>query len=190
MKNKKKNILNKWKKNNGGFNIPLNYFNEFEKNFQNSNSLKSSGYTIPENYFSKIEEVILKNTTGINVSGFNVPDKYFDELEGNLIPQLPVKKTKIINFKKSVIISSFAIAASLLLFFGLNNFFFDKNKYEIESIQIAEIENWIDEDLISFNAYEIDDTFNDVELVIENDYSDEIIDYLDYTDVENLIIED
>jgi len=190
MKNKKKIILNDWKNNKGGFKTPANYFDEFEVKTQNSNNDQSTGYTFPENYFSEVEDKIIHQTVKDRATGFHTPDNYFNELENILIQKLPNKKTKIVNLKRSVLITAFTAAASLLLFFGLNNFLFKKNEYNIESIQIAEIENWIDEDLISFNSYEIDDTFNDVELVIENDYSDEILEYLDYTDVENLIIED
>ncbi len=190
MKNKKKIILNEWKKNNGGFKTPVNYFDELDSNIKNLNNVQSIGYSIPKNYFSKVEDKIIQQTIKDRETGFHTPDNYFNEFENVLIQKLPNKKTKIINLKRSVLISAFAAAASLLLFFGLNDFLFNKNEYNIESIQIAEIENWIDEDLISFNSYDIDDTFNDIELVIENDYSDEILEYLDYTEVENLIIED
>jgi hypothetical protein len=194
MKNKKKEILNEMKKNNGGFRTPVNYFNEFEKNFQKNETNVLTGYKTPKNYFSEVENKIIDRLKDLNetkITGFKIPDNYFNEFDNNLSKKIINKNTKIVglyNYKYFKIIS-FSIAASLLLFFGLNNSLFDKNEYNIETIQVTEIENWMDEDLISFNSYDIAEAFSDVELVMEDDFSDEILEYLDYTDIENLILE-
>ncbi len=194
MKNKKNEILNEMNKNKGGFQTPSNYFNEFEKNFQKNENNILTGYRSPKNYFSEVENKIIDKSKDLNIiksTGFKIPENYFNEFDNSISKKIINKNTKIIdlyNYKYFKIIS-FSIAASLLLFFGLNNSLFNKNKYNIETVQVTEIENWMDEDLISFNSYDIAETFSDVELVIENDYSDEILEYLDYTDIENLILE-
>jgi len=194
MKNNKKDILNELNKTNGGFKTPINYFGEFEKNFLKDKEMKTSGYISPENYFLKLEDKIINKTKKFKkpkTTGFRTPDNYFEEFDRDLDKKLSNNSTKVVNLNthKYIKIIAYSVAASLLLFFGLNNFLFDKNNYNLESVQIAEIENWIDEDLISFNSYDIDEIFNDVELVIVNDYSDEILEYLDYSEIENLIIE-
>ena len=194
MKNNKKEILNELSKNNGGFKTPVNYFSDFEKNFLKKKETETSGYISPENYFLKLENEIINKTKKFKepkTTGFKTPDNYFEEFDIDLDKRLSSHNTKIVNLntRKYFKIIAYSVAASLLLFFGLNNFVFDKNNYNIESIQIAEIEKWIDEDLISFNSYDIDETFSDVELTIANDYSDEILEYLDYSEIENLIIE-
>jgi len=194
MKNKKKEILNEIKKNKGGFRTPTNYFNEFEKNFQKNENNNLTGYKTPENYFSKVGDLIINrsnDTDEIKLTGFKIPPNYLNEFDDILSKKIITKKAKIVdlyNYKYFKIIS-FTIAASLLLFFGLNNFLFVDNKYNIETVQVTEIEYWLDEDLISFNSYDIAEAFSDVELIIEDDYSDEILEYLDYTDIENLILE-
>lgn len=194
MKNKKKEILNKMKKNKGGFQTPVNYFRDFEKKFHNHDNKILLGYKIPANYFSQLEEKIInksKDVYPLKSTGFKIPNNYLNEFDDNFYERKLKKNIKIFDLAnyKNIKIISFSVAASLLLFFGLNNFVFDKNEYDIETIEVAQIENWLDEDLISFNSYDIAETFSDVELVIENDYSDEILDLLDYSDIENIIIE-
>jgi hypothetical protein len=194
MKNKKKEILNEMKKNKGGFQTPANYFRFFEKNFPNQDNRILPGYKIPASYFSQLEEKIINRSKDIYPSkstGFKIPKNYLNEFDNIFYKRKLRKTSKIFDIAsyKNIKVVSFSVAASLLLFFGLNNFVFDKNEYDIETIEVAQIENWLDEDLISFNSYDIAETFSDVELVIENDYSDEILDLLDYTDIENIIIE-
>jgi len=48
----------------------------------------------------------------------------------------------------------------------------------------------MDEDLISFSSYDISETFDDIYLYGEDNYTeDEILDYLEGENIENLILE-
>ena len=89
----------------------------------------------------------------------------------------------------AVTIIGFTIAASLLLFFGLNNFNSQKDQLDMQTVSITEIESWLDDDLISFSDYDIAETFSDTELSYHEYENDEITDYLNFVDIENLILE-
>jgi len=82
-----------------------------------------------------------------------------------------------------------SVAASILLFFGIQ--FMNKGQQNASQVivQNEEIANWIAEDLVTFDTYEIAEAFSDVELE-ETLYADEAVyDYLDFIDIESLIIE-
>ena len=65
----------------------------------------------------------------------------------------------------------------------------NKNTNNQLHLQDREIANWIEADLIDFNSNEIAEAFSDIEL--ENPlYSDEeVFNYLNDVDIENIIIE-
>lgn len=188
MNNKKKNILDNLKLKGSGFNAPKSYFLDFENNFQENNKKVNSGFNTPNNYFNKIEDVII-NKNNSNKTGFKTPENYFDNLETSILAKnnsakvIPLKNYKVI---KAI---GIAVAASLVLFFSLYNFNANNNNLSIETINVNEIENWIENDLITFNTYEISEIFTDADLDIANNETDEILDYLEYTDIESLILE-
>jgi hypothetical protein len=191
MENKNKNILNELKNKGHGFVSPSNYFTEFEQDFYANNKNIKSGYNSPDNYFDHLEDKIIKETKGFNTkrtTGFKIPDNYFKTLDNVLIDKQNSKIIKLNNYNYFKIIS-LSIAASLLLFVGINNSKSKTDNINLESINIVEIENWMENDLISFNTYEISDIFTDNDLDILNNETDEILDYFEYNDLENLILE-
>ena len=81
-------------------------------------------------------------------------------------------------------------AASLLLFFSLKDLNFSQEVINLENLEISEIESWMDEGYISFSSYEISETFDGIYLYGENNYSeDELFEYLNNENIEDLIIE-
>ena len=194
MKNKN-DILYKLKNNKTGFSTPENYFSEFENSLQETRQRKESGFVSPENYFDKIENKILLQTINNSkkLTGFKTPSNYFENLEQSILGRIssnkPIKIVKLLsnNYLKIVGLS---IAASLLLFFSLNKFESNNQLFDLNNIEISEIENWMDEDLITFSSYDIVDTFGDLNLNGLDNYSeDEIIDYLNEEHIDNLILE-
>ncbi len=187
MKNKNKDISNITK--GTGFKTPDGYFEQFETDLSKKMIPVSNGFTIPDDYFENFEVhnqkenkfATLKNT------GFKTPEHYFDNLENKLYPK--TNTSKVISLKRSdyIKIISLSIAASLLLFFGISNY--SSNHNSLNTVAATEIETWMDEGLVTFNTYEIEDMFteNDLNLIAEE--SDEISDYLKYTDIENLLLE-
>ncbi len=195
MKQNKKDILNKLKDGGTGFSTPKNYFVQFESNLrENKNSIKS-GFTAPEDYFDHVEEsILLRLNMKVNRStGFNTPDNYFENIDHKILVNVNKKKPeKIINLitNKYLKVLTYSIAASLLIFFSLKNLIIEDKRFDIETIEISEIESWMDDELISFSSYEISETFDDIYLTGEANYTqDEILDYLNEENIENLIIE-
>ena len=194
MKRNKKDILKKLKNRDAGFLIPENYFAEFEKNSTEKDKKIKSGFTSPKNYFDLVEESIsIRLDLEVNSTGFSVPDNYFKNIDQRILDNINASKSgKIIKFStnKYLKILSYAVAASLLLFFSLRSLNSRDTMFDFETIEISEIESWMDEDLITFSSFDISETFDDVYLTGVGDYSeDEIFDYLDGENIENLIID-
>lgn len=186
-----KNILKSLKKKGSGFIIPDNYLAEFDKKIRNT---EESGFKIPENYFSNLEEQIsskLNMGKPVNSSGFITPTDYFKNIDLEIL-----KKKKNTNVSRvfSILNNNYtkliglSIAASILLFIGINNR--TSNNISFNSIEVTEIESWMEEDLITFSTYEITEAFGDINLNIENNYSEsELLEYFNNIDIENLILE-
>ena len=188
MSNSKKEILNK----DTGFKTPDNYLDEFENSFKhNSDKLKNS-YKTPDNYFKTIEDKIIGNLEplGNKTTGFKVPTDYFDTIETKSILKRD-KKTKLISlFNKTTIKTiGLSIAASILLFIGINNYNSNNQNLEIHNLSLTELDTWMEEDLITFNTYEIADTFTEKDLNLIDIENDELSEYFDLVDVEDLILE-
>lgn len=128
--------------------------------FLNSISRKKNGFSIPKNYFNTIEEVInvkLIEERFKNKSGFDIPNRYFKEFEEDLLakvlsPSL-VNEAKVISFKERILkIIPVTVAASVLLFIGLNSFVFDKTaELTLDSLSENEIEYWLNNSDIYLN---------------------------------------
>ena len=195
MKKNKKDILNKMRSGDTGFSIPENYFDQFEKDLYENKGKVKSGFTTPDKYFDAFDDKMLDRLkTDYNKSnGFKTPTNYFKDIDQKILSKValekPVKVIKL-NTSKYLKILGFSIAASLLLFFSLRNSNTNDNVFDIETLEISEIESWMAEDLITFSNYDISETFDDVYLSVDGNYAeDEIFDYLDGVNIENLIIE-
>ncbi len=196
MKPENKDMLNKIKNKGAGFKAPERYFKEFGNNFSENLNKTKHGFKSPENYFENLEDKILVKINKSDLAkntGFETPDNYFDNFDNEILTKINSNKSsKVISLNNYnyIKIISFSIAASFLLFIGINKFKSNTNSFNFETVAITEIENWVENDLISFNTYDITETFSDIDLVIDENYSDEeILDYLDNTDIENLIFE-
>jgi len=188
MNPKKRNILNHIKSSGSGFKTPEGYFDSLEKRFTKKSLINNS--TV-ENDSSEINELShlesdLWNSVKKN-SGFKVPDGYFDEFE---LPQERPARPKVIRFKaRRLAIVSLSLAASILMFFGINYFVSEQNTFNQLVLEENEITSWIDNDLVSFDSYEIADTFNDVDLEQTVYLDQDVDDYFDFLDIEQLLIE-
>ena len=195
MKQNKKDILDKLKDGDAGFSVPENYFGQFEKDLQKNNKKMKSGFTPPQDYFDLVEEsILLRLNMKVNRStGFKTPDHYFENIDHKILVNINKKKPKkVINLitNKYLKVLTYSIEASLLIFFSLKTLNSDDKGFNIETIEISEIESWMNEELISFSSYDISETFNDIYLTGEDNYNEgEILDYLIDENIENLIIE-
>ncbi|MCF6223109.1 MAG: hypothetical protein L3J34_05220 [Flavobacteriaceae bacterium] len=157
------------------------------KNLKN----KGTGFSSPNNYFSNFENNFLKKKTNVsNTSGFIIPKNYFENFDDKIFAALKSPKIILLNNKR-VIKFSLMVAATLLLFISISNFEFAKHPMSMDDIEINEMANWIDNDLVSYNTYEISEIFSDTDLDIElvNSEIDASLNYLEYTDIESLMLE-
>ena len=189
MDQEKKNILNEIKKSGTGFKAPEGYLESLEDRMGKTfRDLKNSEAKALDKEIKIDATDVFPSLNKIDRKhGFRVPKGYFDQLESELTKS---KKTKIISLNdRNKRLFYLSIAASILLFFGIQYM----NTTEITSEQLLlqdqEIANWIEADLIHFDSNEIAEAFSDVELQDAFYTDDEVFDYLNDIDIENLILE-
>jgi len=193
----KKNSLDILKKIGTGFKNPESYFDTIENDvlskLSTSNFLKKEGYTVPENYLNTIEATVFDAIREKQHVG--VPKNYFETIEDKVFDKIKKENTngsRIINLKSRVIkvFIPIAIAASLLLLFMIN-YNSSNNATSFDNVATKDIENWIEDDLIALDAYQIAEVFDDINL--EDEFSQDdinVLDYLNGTDIESVLITD
>jgi hypothetical protein len=187
MKNKNKDILNNIK--GTGFETPDDYFAQFENDMQNKMKTLHTGFKVPDDYFENFETQFNKEDklTSLKAPGFKTPDNYFENIDETILSK--IRKSKVIPLKRNFFIkmAGWAIAASLLLFFSISKF--NLNNDPINTVADTEIEAWLEEGLVSFNTFDIEYVFSDEDLDLIAEETDEVSDYLKYTDIEVLLLE-
>lgn len=198
----KQTILDILQKQGSGFKTPKGYFDTIENDVFSKLSLKAFpkkvGYTIPENYFDTIESNVI---TKIDANEFrkqhnyDVPKDYFSTIEDNVFKKIQeedTNKPKVINLRLRLIkvFAPIAVAASLLLLFTL---YTNKNNdnFNFDSLAVTDVENWIENDYISLDSYEIAEVYSDVSF--EDDFNEddiELLDYINGTDIESALLTD
>lgn len=146
---------------------------------------KKSGFSIPEDYFENIESSILLNTKKSDWASnpFKVPQNYFEEFDSTVLNQINEKKSNSI-FTLNRFWIPVSIAAMLIL--NISIFTFQKQD---QSIEMADMENWLEDGTVDLNTYEIasvyEEELEDIDLTdfIE---SEEIEDYL-YNDMNEML---
>lgn len=167
---------------NGGFKIPKGYFENFEDNLLES---------LPSN---EEHSGILSNQID---TGLKTPDGYFDSLEDRLLITIKEQQNspKVISlFTKRNIISLVSIAAMIVIIISIVIPKRD-NKLTFDSIEIAEIQEYLDEENIELSETDIAVLLEDENNLtntfsINTDHiSDEILlDYLSDTELEDEMI--
>jgi len=189
MDRKKENILKQLKSSGAGFTVPKEYFenldNQIDKPLETLSDTKEGN---PEDKEYKTIQMSLSALDQIKKHhGFKVPQGYFDSIEREIYRP---GKPKVITIKNQFIrILSLSIAASILLFFGIQYMNPSRNVNDQLVFEDVEIANWIESDLVHLNAYEIAEVFNEVELEPVLYGEDEVDEYLNYVDIESLILE-
>lgn len=177
-----------------GFKTPNGYFNTLEDAvFAKVSSDKlpaKEGFEVPDNYFDAVEDSVFeKINTEKNETGFKIPENYLETVEDNVFKNLN-NQPKVIDFKTIFLkrVIPIAAAASLLLFIFIN--YNQTSDVDLDQLASTEIEQWIDDDLITFDTHEITEVFDDIELESQPVFEDEeLMDYLNGTDIESLILE-
>jgi len=193
----KKNRLDILKKLGSGFKSPEDYFDTLEKDVLSKLSTnkfpKKEGYTEPENYFETLEATVFDTIK--EKEHLRVPDNYFETLEDNVFYKIKKENNntpRIINLKSRFlkVFAPIAIAASLLLLI-MFNYNTTNNTISFDNVATVDIENWIEDDLIAIDAYQITEVFEDTNLEDEfNEDEINVLNYLNGTDIESILITD
>jgi len=186
MDKKHKDILNKLDSNSTGFTIPEGYFDDLENSLSQkvlSNELSDNKKALNQLHIIRPNELKINRKE----TGFKVPENYLEQFETEFDKSLEAKTAngKVLRLR----LVSMSVAASILLFFGIQ--FMNKGQQNASQVvlQNEEIASWVAEDLVTFDTYDIAEAFSDVELD-QTLYADEAVnDYLDYIDIESLILE-
>ena len=176
-----------------GFSVPKSYFETVETTiaFDIFNTNKEKVFKIPDNYFKSVEGNVLNKIQEIDAE-FSIPEGYFDTIEDAVLEKIN-SEPKVISIKSRIIkqFIPFIAAASLLLFISLQ-FFNTPDTDLFSSLETTEIENWIENNNLGLNSYEIASIYEDIDienLDINSLYDDdEMLNYLNDINVESLIL--
>lgn len=129
---------------------------------------KIQGFTAPDDYFENFEDRLFLNIAVEDFpksSGFKVPDNYFTELENRMLAVVETPKTsvRVISlFSKRYIGVAAAIAAFLIL--GITVFKSPNISSNIDSLQLATIDKYIDAGNLNLDLYELTSYINDEDI--------------------------
>ena len=181
------------KKLKNGFDIPKNYLDSVEENIISSLFLDSienkNSFDIPENYFDLVEPSVLEKIKNEDQS---IPESYFSTIENRVFEKIR-KKPLMISFHARVIkkLVPLAIAASILLIF-IFQFFTDHENNDFASINVNDIEFWINNGNINLNDTELAFLYEDTQIesvsIFDFYEEEEVYNYLNELDVESLIL--
>lgn len=153
------------------------------------------GMKVPEDYFESFDERLFERMYLESLpeeTGFEVPAGYFDAIEEKILQKVnPKPEVKVIPFfQRNAFMYASGIAATLLLAI----FLFINDRPEEFSLELADIEAYIDENGMDYDSYDVAQvlTEDDLEtLTIQDIFSEENLeDYLlEHLDDTNLLIE-
>jgi len=156
---------------------------------------KKNNFKTPNGYFNTIDNVVITKLKAEAIQHKEqdlIPKDYFDSIEDTVIAKIQhlknTKKSKNTVFKYSIPI---AIAASILLIFNIFN---KTEALTFDSIETAEIDAWISNNLNEIPPTQIATIYSNIELDYE-DFStqlteEEVFDYLQKEGLENILIEE
>lgn len=130
--------------------------NELENslNYIKKKATSNSGFSIPKNYIDGIEDdflLKLKEKELPNGNPFDLPKNYFKELETEILNKvsIPSKKGKVISLKSKFFkLIPTTIAASLLVFIGLQFFKNKDTSINFNNISHTDAEDWLEDTTI------------------------------------------
>jgi hypothetical protein len=129
-------------------------------------------FKVKESYFENFEDAINQSLENINTksikSTLKVPDYYFENLEEKVLLKIKNntknKEVRIISLRSRIIkiSATIAVAASLTLFFIFNQQQTDDISFD--SLALSEIEEWINQDQLDLDAYQIASVYTETKL--------------------------
>jgi len=194
MKKPADNILKRLKGEQGGYNIPENYLENFSMGPDAVSGLpqkSDTGFVVPDGYFEHFESKLLEtNKKSEPKSGFATPENYFENFRVRTDQENKKTKERSLPGKFIFKIGYAAVAASILLFFVLN-LPKDRNSENLAELNALDIESWVYENAAQFNTDEITEVFQQNELTLNSfDYDSEVNSYLSEKDIESMLIQE
>ena len=129
-------------------------------------------FKVNENYFENFDDSIidsLENQHNKSIkSTLKVPENYFENFEQRVLSKLNSttenKKVKVISLRSKIIkiSATIAVAASLALFFIFNQQ--QNDDLTFDSLALSEIEEWINQDQLDLDAYQIAAVYTETKL--------------------------
>ncbi|MCL6265548.1 hypothetical protein [Flagellimonas myxillae] len=155
---------------------------------------KKNKFKTPEGYFENFHDRLMdkihseENPQSESLipksDGFAVPEAYFEDITPALIAKIEAKDTKVIsiNSYKKYYYSIAAVAAVLLLFFGLT--WNSNSEITFDDLASSEIDAYLESTEFSLSSYEIAEVVADENLelfdMLDNTLGEEnIMEYLD-----------
>ncbi len=167
----------------------------------NKKKINTAGFEVPKDYFQNFEaqlEQKIKQESIIDIqtssNGFQVPDNYFDTFEKVLQERIDEgkKKTPIISiFSRRNIVSFSAIAAAILILIMIIPV---KNgtSFDFEKIAISDIQEYIEDGDVTLSDTDIAALFeneNSLPTIEGNLNNDTLFEYLSEENIENDILD-
>jgi hypothetical protein len=159
----------------------------------NEKNFNQSGFTVPDGYFDGIEDAVFSKITEDTIpkeTGFTVPENYFETLEEQVVSKIAPHRKRG-KLRSLIVRFTTSAAAVLLLIFGISQYN-QTTSITFDSLTTTEINDWIIEEGISIDSYEIADiteTTSSYSNFPESISDQELNDYLDTTDSDFLFIE-
>jgi len=154
---------------------------------------KGTGFIIPDEYFDNFESQVLSKTT------HDIPKDYFNNLEDMVFKRIKNTSSsniEVVTLKEKIIKKYIPIlaAASVVLFIGLN-FYSPAYNNTNDSLNKDSINNWLEvtnyntSDSYILGEFLNDDDFYSLTIAEEENLDDnQLINYLNSADIDNLII--
>ncbi len=143
-------------------------------------------FKVPEGYFETFEERLFSKIAEENfpkTAGFKVPDTYFEKLDNRVVASVSVKNPgKVIKlFPQKYFGYAAAIAACLLIGFTL--FTNNASNSSLDALQLAAIDNYIEEGNLNFDLYDLtsyleDKDIQEIDFEMQQFSEDNLEDYL------------
>lgn len=159
---------------------------------------KNSGFSTPKGYFNTLEDEIcdkLSVEKHSKKTAFEVPKNYFYTLENEIIAKISSEEKNVSRKKTTVIplrrVIPFAVAVTIALLFLLPFFNNSDTITSINTISIAELENWYENNHQANNEINElaillnDNDFDDTEILPINFSEQTLEDYLNLEQTEN-----
>ena len=145
---------------------------------------KSSGFKVPKGYFESKSFDISEWKPSSNTSGFNVPENYFETFAVKISKE--PKVCRLNNYKAMAIAASMVIIIATLLInqIGIQQ---EKEPMDFSNIDKKMLFEYIEDEMILDHDMYLTGMEKDIEISKDDISKEEVLDYLDDSNLEQLM---